>query len=297
MCYFFFLILFCVLCKAQTVLPFGQYVSGNIAPGNSLIFTFTSPISDGFIIIDVLGNDGLSGTGTVSFTLYSPSIPVRFKAGGTANVIPSSGFNESEYHGVGVTCPMNVTLGAQYFANLTVFSSVVEPYSIRVSSQTDASLNNERIIEELTCCLDTGSNSMKQYYLDVPPGTNSITIFVLRDETRPWSTSPRLYVTNGACSTGSSNYFSLNSDGLTTVTIDSTTNPPLTTGRYYIGMPRPTTILDPFYPEIYRMAACLGQGCFVDIGTSIGTPLGTTNGANSIQNNLFYLVIIPFLLF
>ena len=279
---FLFVIIASVTC--QTVLQFDQYVTGTISPGQDINYTFISPISDGSIIIECTGPDDFTNE---VVGLFNPPVVVQFVSPG--NNFGSAGTDINGRHGFGVICNGDISMGQQYFFRLFLpRSPSPQNFGLRIRAEPNASLNNERIVDEETCCFGSETGTGKQYYLDIPAGTTSATIFVTRDPNRPIS-DPDLLVNFGSC-IGTSNptyVFTLPVPaGLNTVTIDQSSSPPLQQGRYYVSMPRPSTVFGSFnnVREYYTMGACLGSGCTLNLpppGSSTGTGTGTNSGTGT----------------
>jgi hypothetical protein len=226
-------------------------------------YTFTSPIDDGSIIVELTGPANFDDTVVGNFI---PFIAIQFTIPG--NGFSSTGTDINGRHGYAVVCNENIAIGQQLFFRLSLpRSSTPQNFGLRVRAEPDASLNNGRIVSEETCCLGAEVVAGKQYYLDIPTGETSATIFVERDPNRPLSNAD-LLVNFGSCvdQTNPTHTFPLTS-GMTAITIDQNVSPPLQEGRYYITMPRPATFISSLVdlPEFYTMGACLGAGCTLDL--------------------------------
>lgn len=291
--FFVSLLLFSVLVVSQTVLQFDQYVTGTISPGELLNYTFTSPIGDGSITIELTGPEVFADN---VVAIFNPSVNVQFT--GQGDSFGSTGTDINGRHGFGVICNEDISLGQQYFFRLFLpRSTSPQNFGLRVHADPDASLNNRRIINEETCCFGSEGGTGKQYYLDIPSGETSTTIFVTRDPNRP-APNPNLLVNFGGCvDTANPTYMFdlLVVDGLNMITIDQNSNPPLQPGRYYVTMPRPVT-----FPlsgtlantrEFYTMGACLGAGCTLDL-----PPPGSSGNSNNNAKIVIPGLITSFLL-
>ena len=276
-----FLIVFVLLytlCVAQIPLALDTFVTGTISPGATVNYTFTSPIDDGNIIVELTGPSDVSNS--VRATI-APQVDLGFAF--PRNELGSAGTDINGPHRYGVICTANLSIGAQFMLFITTFSSTTQTYGIRVSSDPDASLNGGRIIEEETCCVGSEGQVGKQYYIDVPALADTLRIFVLRDESRPVPFTS-IFIQYESCVIGFNSDESefVEASGLSIVELVS---PSLQAGRYFISMPRPADTAQPG-PESYRLGACIGSGCTVDIGSSINS------SASSLKSSILCTILI-----
>jgi hypothetical protein len=276
-----FISLFYTFIICQTTIPLDTVVSRTASSTSNDTLLFTSTFQNPSIVIELLGPGGLS-IPAVTATMVPVVQLVAYTSLNT--YITTSGSDINVAHASGSPCPGDINIGSQQIDVIYQGSGSV-PYEIRVNV-TDGSLANNHVISELACCNVPIiiPPTLRHYYIDVSASDTVLRFFVAKTNIYN-AFNPVLLVKFGDCVrtlltpdyTYQYNIAQDNTIGI--FEINSASSPPLSTGRYYVGVPRNSVELNDYS---YSLGACLGSGCTVDISTN---PI----------NNSGVLIIIPLL--
>lgn len=245
----------------QQQLQDGQIISGTISPGQNLSFWFNVQNYDIQHILELAGNPLFSNS--ISLRLDSP-LEIYLRPLAESTSIISIGNDLEDVHAYGIACQTYFEPG-NYSLSLTTLSLTPQSYSILYTTQ-DNSLNNGRAISEEICCTGNGRTVTKNYFYDIPQDSQEVNIFVNRTSSVNSidGLESMIYLRYVTCPEGldiHSDYsMALESNGLTVVTINLESIPPLVPGqRLYISSVK--SILTSNIREFHTLSACSGIGC------------------------------------
>lgn len=266
------LALFCIqMSIAVTNFPLDTWITMNAppSPGTDL-FQFDANTPNPLILFELLGPNPSTGFSVILQTNFSESFAIDPAA--PPGRLVSIGTDVTGEYAAAAPCPSGILQGVQQFSMFTE-NSVAQQYSLRITVD-EASLANERIVLDTLCCPSLVAR--RRFFLDVQSTSQPLRIWFRHFNPEIFSQARQISVSLNNCIRFTPDYnFGVDlSTDVSFYEISTSSVPPLQIGRYNIDVSQGVSINTPWY---YALAACIGNGCVVDL-SSIVPPVDTATG-------------------